>query len=662
LVLTADNSAAPARAGRLCGMTTKTLSRTASAYVSVVILAGALAVAASVAELLSQPLRSEWLILAALTILSGSATVRLPSVAASLSVSEAFVFTSVLLFGAPAGTLTVALDGLIISLWLSKRRRELYRVLFNMAAPSVSIWIAAQLFFAQANITPLYQAPLSTELRHLLLPLATFAVTSFLLNSSLIAIAVSLESGQSAFSIWRTNFLWLSLNFFCGASVASLITVYPRRDPTAVGAILPLLLVLYLTYRTSMARVADATQHLVQMNDMYLATIETLATAVDAKDQVTHGHIRRVQSYAVALANVLGIRDPGLIQAIKAASLLHDMGKLAVPEHILNKPGKLTAPEFERMKSHAGIGADILSSIKFPYPVIPIVRHHHENWDGSGYPHGLKGTDIPVGARILSVVDCFDALTSDRPYRRKLSDEEAIDILLQRRGSMYDPLIVDSFIGIVRQAPAVDAEPNAEDQATAIELSRAIAANTTSVPSAARALAPSAEFAEAFELCRTMISLIARRGLSDPLQLAINGLAELVRGDLFVVYAHDPKSDQLLPTYLSRNRHIKLASTPIPVGQRLTGWVAANRAPVLNADPALDYGDSPSDHLDQFRSVLCVPLALGEILMGVLCVYSESPGHFSRKDQQTCEIISGQLALMLAERLHRPGTHAVDAA
>src|SRR5205807_4171198 len=118
---------------------------------------------------------------------------------------------------------------------------------------------------------------------------------------------------------------------------------------------------------------------------------------------------------------------------------------------ILNKPGKLTANEFDRMKLHADVGADILSAVEFPYPVIPIVRHHHENWDGTGYPDGLSGANIPIGARILSVVDCFDALTSDRPYRQKLSASQAIEILKDRRGSMYDPLVVDTFVAVYRE-------------------------------------------------------------------------------------------------------------------------------------------------------------------------------------------------------------------
>src|SRR5439155_9339379 len=175
------------------------------------------------------------------------------------------------------------------------------------------------------------------------------------------------------------------------------------------------------------------------------------AMAIDAKDQVTHGHIRRVQTFATRLAREVGIRDEKLIRAIEAAALLHDMGKLAVPEYILNKPGKLTEAEFEKMKLHASVGADILSAIEFPYPVVPIVRHHHENWNGKGYPDGLKGTDIPIGARIISVVDCYDALVSDRPYRPKLSEDEALAILLERRGVMYDPLVVDTFLQVHKQ-------------------------------------------------------------------------------------------------------------------------------------------------------------------------------------------------------------------
>src|SRR5262249_7710768 len=236
--------------------------------------------------------------------------------------------------------------------------------------------------------------------------------------------------------------------------------------------IVPLLVVLYFTFSTSMGRVRDANKHLKELNSLYMATIETLAMAIDAKDQITHGHIRRVQLYAVGLAKSMGVKDEAQIRAIEAAALLHDMGKLAVPEYILNKPGPLTAAEFEKMKLHASIGADILSAIDFPYPVVPIVRHHHENWDGTGYPSGLKATEIPIGARILAVVDCFDALTSDRPYRPRLPDQDALHILAERRGTMYDPLIVDTFTR-VQHAIAPPAPPVGPPARTLDEIAKA---------------------------------------------------------------------------------------------------------------------------------------------------------------------------------------------
>src|SRR2546427_2716792 len=166
--------------------------------------------------------------------------------------------------------------------------------------------------------------------------------------------------------------------------------------------VLPLLLIFHVTIRSSFGRLEDARRHLGDMDRLYLSTVETLAMAIDAKDDVTHSHVRRVQAYAVGLARALDVTDEPTLKAIEAAALLHDTGKLAVPEFILNKPGKLTESEFERMKVHAAVGADILKSIDFPYPVEPIVRHHHESWDGSGYPQGLRGQEIPLGARILS--------------------------------------------------------------------------------------------------------------------------------------------------------------------------------------------------------------------------------------------------------------------
>src|SRR5918995_2150380 len=429
----------------------------AQAFISAIVVAGFLVIAHSVIALRSTTVTSQWFVLAALTLLSGSITIKLPGIDASISVSETFVFTSVLLFGTAAGTITVTLDGLIISLWLWRKGIGFHKLLFNTTAPALSIWLAAELFFFVTGVPPLTQE--ATSLPALLPGLLLFAVVYFLLNSWLMATAVSFEEPLSPLEIWRHNFLWLCLSFFSGASVSILLVSVSREiNLTALAVIVPLLVISYLTYHTSMARVEDANRHVDELNHLYLSTIETLAMAIDAKDQVTHGHIRHVQEYSVALARQMGVDDEKLIKAIEAASLLHDMGKLAVPENILNKPGKLTGAEFDVMKTHSSAGADILGAIEFPYPVVPIVRHHHENWDGSGYPDQLSGTDIPIGARILSVVDCFDALTSDRPYRKRMTDDDALAILHERRGTMYDPLVVDVFSTCFKRIMAGESE------------------------------------------------------------------------------------------------------------------------------------------------------------------------------------------------------------
>jgi len=336
-----------------------------------------------------------------------SFTVKIASVAASISVADAFFITSALLFGPAPATIALVFDSFISSL---RRRHAWERIAFNSVAPAFSMWIASHTFFALARIRPLAQAdvPIGT----IIFPLLCLTIVYFLLNSGLTAAAVGLERRTSPVEIWDRHFRWLSLSYLASGSAAFCLVLLLRQISLgALAVILPLVAVLYVTLRSSFGRLEDAHRHLADMDRLYLSTIETLAMAIDAKDDVTHSHVRRVQTYAVALANALGISDEATIKAIKAAALLHDTGKLAVPEHILNKPGGLTAAEFEKMKLHVDVGADILSLVDFPYPVVPIVRCHHENWDGSGYPRGVRGDEIPIGARILSVVDCYDALT-----------------------------------------------------------------------------------------------------------------------------------------------------------------------------------------------------------------------------------------------------------
>ena len=620
------------------------LNRVGQAYLSFVIALGLLVIVGSVYRLHVEPLGYQWYMLAALTLVSGSATVQLPSVPASISVSETFVFASVLLFGPAAGTVMVALDGLVISFWMAKRRPEWYRALFNMAAPALSIWSAAKLLFLVAGVAPLIRQEASVNV--LLVPLVVFAVVYFGLNSWLIAIAVALETGLRPYRVWRENFLWLSLNYFCGGSVALLLVVYTRDvDLRFIGVIVPLLLVLYFTYKTSMGRVEDANKHLNELNRLHLSTIETLAMAIDAKDQITHGHIRRVQSLAVGLAQKLGVADEHLIKAIEAAALLHDMGKLAVPEYILNKPGKLTVAEFERMKLHASVGADILSAIDFPYPVVPIVRHHHENWDGTGYPTGLKGTEIPIGARILSVVDCFDALTSDRPYRPKLSDDDAIQILRSRRGNMYDPLIVDTFIAVhSAHSPPTQASMTTQPSLAQITNSAQPVATEAEGSSFDEIASSADETQTLFELARSVGGQVSIEEVAD---VITKHLRRLVPASLYVFYMYDVSSCELDAKAAIGDNASLIRGARISLGQRLSGWVAANRQTILNSDAMLDLGEAARSGGVRLRTCLSTPLLFEDELIGVLTLYSDAVDGFTDNNRRVLEAAAPQLAQAL---------------
>ena len=617
------------------------LTRSGRLYISAVTALGVFVIGHSLIQLYRFPIEPQWLLLAALTLISGSASVRLRGTDVSISISEAFVFTAVLLYGPAAGTLTVALDGLVISFWIAKRRPEFDRALINVTAPALSAWCSAQLFYYVSGIAPLVERPATVD--EILPGLALFALAYFGLNSWLIALVIAFQRKESPWHVWRTGFIWLSLNYFCGASVAILLVGYNRTiDLKFVAIVVPLLLVLYFTFRTSMERVEDSNHHVDQLNSLYLSTIETLAMAIDAKDQVTHGHIRRVQSHAAHLAREVGVRDETLLKAIEAAALLHDMGKLAVPEYILNKPGKLTEAEFEKMKLHAGVGADILSAIDFPYPVVPIVRHHHENWDGTGYPAGIKGTDIPIGARILSVVDCFDALTSDRPYRPKLSDEEAIAILIQRRGSMYDPLIVDTFLRVHATTPR-----ELSRQGPPSEVLNTIARSRRApLPEQARApldeiAARADEMLNVYELAR---ALAGRVSLSDAGDVIAKHLRRLIPSSLSVFYLYDHASDELQARHVAGEGGSLVRGTKIGLGQRLSGWVAANRQTISNSDAALDLGDAARSHSPRLRSCISTPLVAGDELVGVLALYSGEQNGFNDDHRRIIEIVAREMA------------------
>lgn len=523
------------------------------------------------------------------------------------------------------------------------------RVLFNATAPAIAIRVASETFFILAGVDP---GTIGREnVSQVIAPAFAFALLYFAINTGLVAGALAVDRGESPIKIWLSNFPAVSLTYFAGASIALLLVAYTNRiDLRALSIIVPLLLVSYLTFRTSMGRLEDANRHIAQVNELYLSTVEALAMAVDAKDQITHGHIRRVQVYATELAKRLGVTEERQLKAVEAAALLHDMGKLAVPEHILNKPGKLTPAEFDKMKRHADIGADLLSSIRFPYPVVPIVRHHHENWDGTGYPSQISGADIPLGARILSVVDCFDALTSDRPYRPRLSTEEAFDILRQRRGTMYDPLVVDAFVTAYPEiAPAAT---KAGIEARSITAAWSVNETVAHEESPYQQIRVNA--AEAALLLECAQSVMKASSPSAVLPIAAQCLRQLTPATVYALYRYDDTGDELTCEQSIGDPHGLINGLTIRIGERVTGWTAANHRTSLNSHASLDLAQISEQFTPPLRSTISTPLLVEQQLIGTLTAYSPKESPFAESHRYAFEhvatLVAGPLSASTVRR------------
>ena len=611
-----------------------------TAYVASIVALGAVSIGVSLYQLPSTPRLLEWSLFALGGILTGACAVKVPGIQARISASDTFFLAFAMLFGPAPAMVATAVDCAIMS-W--GHRWGWRRVAFNVAGTSFSLWVAAHLFFLLTGTGPLVES--EAGLAGIVLPLAAMAATWFALNSGLMAVAVGLEANRPPFEVWK-RFAMLSVNYAAAASAAFCLVLVTRyASLTAAAAVLPLVFIIQLTMRSWLGRLDDAQQHIAKVDRLYLSTVETLATAIEAKDGVTHDHIRRVQIYAIGLAKALGVGDDSTIKAIEAAALLHDTGKLAVPEHILNKPGKLTAPEFEEMKRHVDVGADILSAIDFPYPVVPIVRCHHENWDGSGYPRGVRGTDIPIGARILSVVDCYDALTSDRPYRRALSDQAAIDILMERRGTMYDPLVVDTFVRVLPEIAQRALPPTPHQEALA-QISRAAAppAGTSAPPASPpdlRADAPD-DLLALVSLARVVT---AESSFNDVLSLAGAQLRRLLPHGTCAVYLVADGGEDLVVEHAAGPLAPLLRGTSMRIGQRLTGWVAAHRRTIVNSEAALDLADIVAG---SGRMCLSTPLLDGGALAGVLTIYAEGTETFTDEQGRMLQMIAPHLARMVA--------------
>jgi len=462
--------------------------------------------------------------------------------------------------------------------------------------------------------------------------LALLACTYFACTTILVAAVISLTEGKSFGKVWRTSYLWAFPYYMLGAATAGLFEVAKRHLGWQTSMlVVPVTYLVYRSYRLYLGRLEAEKKHAEETAALHLRTIESLALAIEAKDHTTHDHLQRVQVYAVEIAKELDLSDTEL-QAVRAAALLHDIGKIAVPEHIICKPGKLSPEEFEKMKVHPVVGAEILARAQFPYPVVPIVRSHHERWDGSGYPDGLMGAEIPIGARILSAVDCLDALASDRQYRRALPLGKAMEMVAEQSGRSFDPRVVE-----VLQRRYVELEQLARgSQAEAFSLSTDIKIERGAAPAAgfeessdsrSKSDAPAAATAatswgDLIDVLENLAGVLSRR---EVLAVFAGRLQELIPSDSMAFYVR--ADDTLLPEYACGSHAEALTSLKVPVGGGLSGWVAANGKPLLNGNPAVDAAD-----LAGLKSALAIPIEGQNDIAGVLTLFSTRADAFSSAD------------------------------
>jgi len=556
--------------------------------------------------------------------------VQLPGIKATMSANFLFILVGILDLSNSETVLMGCLGGLVQSLWYSNPRPRPVQWLFNLANLALSISAAELVFHSKVATGVGFRWPLL---------MAAAATTYFAFNTISVSGIIAMTEKRNPVHVWKECYLWAFPYYLLGALIACGVSAINRLVGWQFGLLaFPIVYWIYRSYRTYLSRLEAQKKHAEEIAALHLRTIEALSLAIEAKDHTTHDHLRRVQVYAVEIAKDLGL-DQDQLNAIRAAAMLHDIGKLAVPEHILSKPGRLTPEEFEKMKIHPIVGAEILDRVQFPYPVVPIVRSHHEKWDGTGYPHGLKSEAIPVGARILSAVDCFDALASERPYRQALSPQESMKALTAEKGRSFDPRVVEimerrylELEGMVNTmeterrrldiAPRVD-RPAAPSSGFA-EVANDAEIRTTSFLSSIISARQEAQLL--FELAQTLGNSLS---LKETLSVVAIRLKQMIPHESIAFFVC--QEGVLIPEYVHGIDFDLFSSLRIPLGQGLSGWVARNEKPITNGNPAAEtLQHTGASRTTSLLSALSVPLRGRDCVAGVLTLYHREKNFFTK--------------------------------
>ncbi len=561
----------------------------------------------------------------------------LTSSGSTMSVSYAVDFAALLLLGPHETMLVAAGSAFSQCQFNTKEGNPIHRTLFSMASLVITVQGAGLVFQWLGGST--HPMPLAEIAK----PLVGAATTYFLLNTGQIATAIALSTRESIAVTWNSNFLWTAPSYFVGAGTAAIASwLVAGFGPWVVPFTFAPVYLTYKTYKVYMGRVDDEQRHVQQTSDLHLATIEALARAIDAKDQMTQLHIRRVQVYAAGLARAAGLAEQE-IQGVKTAALLHDIGKLAVPEHILSKPGPLTQEEFQKIRIHPQVGAEIIAAVPFPYPVAPLILSHHERWDGKGYPQGLRGDDIPIGARILTIVDYYDAVTTERPYHKALSNESAVGLLRHEAGRALDPQLVPIFIELLpKLAAEMGEEPFPSPAEEEIEAARAMPIGMAATANHSAFENIALAHREIYALYEIAQSMGTSLGVSDTMALISSKLSKLVPWSGCTLFLFHPESNSLRCRFAAGVDAPRLLNVTLRAGSGLAGWVASNKRTVINADPRVTFEAAGIPGDIALQSAMVCPLHLNDTFIGCLALYHVEAAHYTEEHRRLLERIAEQ--------------------
>jgi diguanylate cyclase (GGDEF)-like protein/putative nucleotidyltransferase with HDIG domain len=616
-------------------------------YISTVVLLATPLFLRALIDVVSGSYGNDWVVLAGITLVTVPVFVFLPSVRSLVTIGDAFVISICMMYGTPPAIVANTFFMAFLTLLLRKKlRTAVYRIVFNIATAALNVWLYGLVYY-RLNPSGSYY------LEDVLLPTFGLALTFFLSNSLFVATAISLSLGENILQVWYSNYRLLFLDFLVSSCAGAFLLLFRAFHEYAPLLMAPFVGAVWGINKVNRAKAIEAEEHLKEQEQLYLRTVESLALAVDAKDQTTYGHIRRVRAYALGLAKVYGVTDTKELMAIETGSLLHDIGKLAIDDYILNKPGRLSKQEFEKMKMHAPAGHEILKQIQFPFPVANYVRHHHERWDGNGYPDGLKGLEIPLGARILSIADAFDAIRSTRPYKLPFSMEDSVELLRSQSGNIYDPKLVELFVQHIDELEALAEEavkniPQLSFRDYFEKVDRALSAADSPATLPTLPTAVSAELVALYEFCN---SFGKHLDLSDVLAILGRRFKRLLPFSTCIFFLDNGEGALNAVHVLGKFSDV-LQNLNIGLGKGVSGWVAAYRRPIMNTGPALEFQDIEGD-FTSLTDTLVVPLMFDGNCLGTVSLYAQSPVFYSQANLSLLQLLADQVSPCIAEAFNR---------